>query len=446
MRTRAPCVCDMDERSDRPVLALISFVVVASAALFAVVLRQHMQFTSSQLVTAAFVGPLIVIGRIFPLQVAFRRQMVADTAPLFAACLLLPAPLAAATALATIVPAEIYTGLRRDFFARQVAFNSCQAMLGVLAGSLVFHAVGGDIADAPHSPLGALALAASALTMLAINDVMVFSVVWAQVGLRFDRMVWDYVRGRQDVLYDLALVGAGGIAAIASANAVVLLWLLALPVPLLHRAMKNQIALRRQTQEAVIALADTVDDRDPYTFGHCRRVAIFSEGICREMGLSRDLAEEIILAARVHDVGKIGIRDAVLQKPGRLTDEEYDHIKEHPDIGARLTARFPDFARGTKYIRHHHERFDGGGYPLGLKGKDIPMGARIIAVADTYDAITSSRVYREGLDDAYARIEMAGVAGTQLDPEPVHAWFRVKDWSWPGEDESDPAPEASEAA
>jgi HD-GYP domain-containing protein (c-di-GMP phosphodiesterase class II) len=186
-----------------------------------------------------------------------------------------------------------------------------------------------------------------------------------------------------------------------------------------------------QTREAVIALADTVDDRDPYTFGHCRRVAVFSEGICREMGLSRDLTDEIVLAARVHDVGKIGIRDSVLQKPGRLSDDEFDHIKQHPDIGARLTARFPDFAHGTKYIRHHHERWDGRGYPLGLKGRDIPMGARIISVADTYDAITSNRVYRDGQDDEFACIEMARVAGTQLDREVVQAWFRAKSWDWP---------------
>jgi len=138
-----------------------------------------------------------------------------------------------------------------------------------------------------------------------------------------------------------------------------------------------------------------------------------------------------VLAARVHDVGKIGIRDAVLLKPGRLSDDEYAHIKEHPDIGARLTARFPDFARGTRYIRHHHERWDGGGYPSGLRGKEIPLGARIIAVADTYDAMTSTRVYREGLEDELVRQEMARVTGSQLDQEIVEAWFRLREWEWP---------------
>src|SRR4029078_7846279 len=116
---------------------------------------------------------------------------------------------------------------------------------------------------------------------------------------------------------------------------------------LLYRAMQTQIALREQTRDAVTALADIVDERDPYTYGHCKRVAEFSAAICARLGLSPDLTDEVVLAARVHDVGKIGIRDAVLLKPGRLTDAEFDHIKHHPDIGARLTARFPDFARST---------------------------------------------------------------------------------------------------
>ena len=201
--------------------------------------------------------------------------------------------------------------------------------------------------------------------------------------------------------------------------------------------MKNQVALRVQTRRAVEALADIVDERDPYTFGHCKRVADFSRAICTRMGLSPDLTEEIVLAARVHDVGKIGIRDSVLLKPDRLTVEEFDHIKTHPEIGARLTARFPDFAKGTRYIRHHHERWDGGGYPAGLKGGAIPLGARIIAVADTYDAMSSTRVYRQSMADDTIRAEMARVAGAQLDPEVVAAWFGHKEWHLPAASEAE---------
>jgi len=130
-----------------------------------------------------------------------------------------------------------------------------------------------------------------------------------------------------------------------------------------------------------------------------------------------------------------------LLKAGRLTDDERNEMQEHPEIGARLTARFPDFGRGTEAIRHHHEKWDGTGYPTGLKGTQIPLGARIIAVADTYDAMTSTRVYRAALSDEVTRNEMARVAGTQLDPAVVKAFFRSKGWE-PLEEPAAPAPVA----
>lgn len=383
-----------------------------------------------QAVFVALLAPLIVLGRIFPIQVAYRRRMVTDTAPLFAACLVLHPLAAAIVSGIAIFGAEVITGRRTRIDPRQLIFNASQALLGVAAGAIIFESVAsGRLPSESASVM--VAVAAAAVVMALVNDVLVFSVIWAQTGVRFDRMVWDFVRGRTDLPHDAALYLAGFVAALLGSFHPWLLLLVAIPLPVLFRAMRNQVALRQQTKEAVIQLADIVDERDPYTFGHCKRVADFSRDVCRQLGLPHDLSEEIVLAARVHDVGKIGIRDAVLLKPGRLTDEEFAHIKEHPDIGARLTARFPDFSHGTRYIRHHHEKFDGTGYPMGLKGADIPLGARVIAVADTYDAITSSRPYREGLPDETARLEMVRVAGTQLDPEVLRAWFAARGWEWP---------------
>jgi HD-GYP domain-containing protein (c-di-GMP phosphodiesterase class II) len=314
-----------------------------------------------------------------------------------------------------------------------VVFNTCQGFLGAASGAAVFDAVArAALPSSDESVMWATLLAAAA-TILA-NDALVFLVVWAQLGLRFTRMLTDWVRGRADLPYDAVLYAAGFVAAMAGSIHAWLLLLLAVPAPVLYRAMRNQVALRQQTREAVEALADVVDERDPYTFGHCKRVAEYTLALCRELKLAPDLTDEIVLAARVHDVGKIGIRDSVLQKPDRLEQHEYDHIKQHPDIGARLTARFPDFAGGTRYIRHHHEKFDGSGYPAGLAGKDIPLGARIIAVADTYDAMTSTRVYRLGLDEAEVLDEMARVAGSQLDPDVVWGWFAFKGWAIPGDE------------
>ena len=268
----------------------------------------------------------------------------------------------------------------------------------------------------------------SATSMFMVNDLMLLSVITAQLGRNVLRTWW---KDRPQLPYDAALYVAGFAFALVGNHYP---WLLPLVAPLVvvfYRAMRTQVSLRTQTREAVEALADIVDERDPYTFEHSKRVAEYCRGVCKFLDIPHDLAEEIVSAARVHDVGKIGVRDAVLLKPGKLTGDEFDEIKQHPDIGARILSRFPDFGRGTSYVRHHHEKYDGTGYPLKLKGTAIPFGARVIAVADTYDAMTSNRVYRDSLGDDRARDEMGEVAGTQLDPEVVVAFFKYKQWELP---------------
>lgn len=389
-----------------------------------------------------FLTPLAALGRLFPIQIAFRRRMVTDVAPLFASALLLPPLTAGVVTLTAIAVAEYVTARRRsEIDARQLIFNSSQAALAVMAAATVV-AVGASEQLPSQDDSVLLGVFLGAVAMLVVTDVLVFSVIWAQTGLRFRRMVGDFIRGRNDLPYDLALYGAGFVAAVLGARNPWLLTVMAVPLPVLHRAMRNQVALKLQTREACIAFADIVDARDAYTFGHCKRVSEFAEELCREIGLPVDMTEEISLAARIHDLGKIGIRDNVLLKPARLSTEEFCHMREHAELGARLTAFLPEFKDGTRYIRHHHEKWDGSGYPDGLRGNDIPLGARIIAVADTFDAITSTRVYREGLPDGFAQQEMARVAGTQLDPAVTRAWFRCRGWPWPEEALLEMAPEA----
>lgn len=134
------------------------------------------------------------------------------------------------------------------------------------------------------------------------------------------------------------------------------------------------------------------------------------------MGIGGEDLETIWLAARVHDVGKIGIRGHILLKADALTEEEWREMRTHPEIGASLTGRLPEFRRGRDLIRHHHERFDGRGYPDGLLGEEIPLGARIISAADAFDALTSSRPYRPGTFPEFAVAEIRRCAGAQFDP------------------------------
>ncbi len=170
------------------------------------------------------------------------------------------------------------------------------------------------------------------------------------------------------------------------------------------------------------ALVRSLEAKDPYTKLHSERVTQWAVEIAKKMGCSEEEIESLTFAGHLHDIGKIGIRDQILMKPGRLTDEEYEIIKTHPVIGAEIVGHLGLLQAETSIIRHHHERWDGKGYPDGLKEKEIPKLSRILAVADTYDAITSRRPYRDAKSDQFALDEIVRNSGTQFDPHVVDAF------------------------
>ncbi|MCR4772391.1 MAG: response regulator [Oscillospiraceae bacterium] len=166
----------------------------------------------------------------------------------------------------------------------------------------------------------------------------------------------------------------------------------------------------------VASLADAIDAKDTYTNGHSGRVAAYAREIARRFGYSARAERDIYMMGLVHDVGKIGVPDAIINKPARLTEPEYDVIKTHTVMGAKILNNINEMPELVTGARWHHERYDGSGYPDGLKGTDIPEQARIIAVADAYDAMTSRRSYRDRLPQATAREELVSGRGTQFDP------------------------------
>jgi len=170
-------------------------------------------------------------------------------------------------------------------------------------------------------------------------------------------------------------------------------------------------------------LATAIDEKDPYTQGHSRRVTLYSVAIAEEMNFGRKQIENIRYAGLLHDVGKIGINDNIIHKPGRLTDEEYAIIKKHPEIGARILKPVEFLADKIPGVLHHHEYFDGRGYPSHLVGEGIPLMGRIICVADAFDAMTTNRPYRKGLSVNVAVAELKKFAGKQFDPICVEAFL-----------------------
>ena len=171
----------------------------------------------------------------------------------------------------------------------------------------------------------------------------------------------------------------------------------------------------KRSLDVVQTLAEAIDAKDTYTHGHSGRVAAYTREIAKRAGYSEKAQNEIYMMGLLHDVGKIGIPDAVINKPGRLTYEEYEEIKKHPVIGAKILGsvrEMPSLATGARW---HHERYDGNGYPDRLKGENIPEGARIIAVADAYDAMTSNRSYRRWMEQEDVRKQLETGKGTQFD-------------------------------
>ncbi len=174
--------------------------------------------------------------------------------------------------------------------------------------------------------------------------------------------------------------------------------------------------LERISMQIVKALSGAVDAKDTYTNGHSLRVAEYSREIARRTGLSGEMQNDIYMMGLLHDVGKIGVPDAIINKPAHLTEDEFAVIRNHPVMGARILKNIKDFPKLITGARWHHERYDGKGYPDGIAGEEIPLEARIIAVADAYDAMSSRRSYRDVLPQETVRLEIETGKGTQFDP------------------------------
>ncbi len=191
-------------------------------------------------------------------------------------------------------------------------------------------------------------------------------------------------------------------------------------------AMRDALAqLNRGRPAPVVTLADQIENHDPATLRHVDRVAAYAMAIGREMGFGPTRLRALVLAAQLHDIGKIGLPSYILSKPGKLTPEEWRIIQQHPAKGWEIASRTRNLQSLASIIRHHHERFDGCGYPDGLAGDGIPLEARLIAAADTLDALTSERPYRAAMSVEDAKTELLRVSGTQLDPACVHALLNV---------------------
>ncbi|UCG51958.1 MAG: response regulator [Candidatus Latescibacterota bacterium] len=201
-------------------------------------------------------------------------------------------------------------------------------------------------------------------------------------------------------------------------------------------------ALQNTYLSTVKALMSIIEAKDAYTKGHTERVADYSVALAKRMKLDKDDLRDLAFAAVLHDIGKLVIYERVLNKPGSLNAEEWELLKSHPEIGASIIENMEFLSGAVPFVRYHHERFDGNGYPAGLVGEEIPLGARIITVADSYDAMTTNRPYREALSKSVALSTMKSKSGTQFDPRVVESMIELieVDGFQPREAATNPAP------
>jgi len=183
--------------------------------------------------------------------------------------------------------------------------------------------------------------------------------------------------------------------------------------------------LERVSTATLEALVNALEAKDPYLRGHSARVADLSANLATEMSFSEEDVDRVRMAGRLHDLGKIGTRDAVVNKEGPLTADEFEHVKQHVIIGAQILSPLVHLGDIVQMVKSHHERFDGTGYPDGLRGEEVPLGGRVIAAAEVYDALTTSRPYQEKMTPEQAVERMADLSGTVLDPKVYEALVRI---------------------
>ena len=343
--------------------------------------------------------------------------------PFLTGVLITPSVPIVATVFAVVLAANIL--LRKPL--PKMLFNASQLAVSTAVAALVVAPRGGLIVD-DIGVVAGLHYAVGAFGFFAANSLLVVGAV----SLAENRMFWPAWRRivGATLVYDvLAMPMIVVLAWLYTGSGTV--WLVAVVLPLLmvRQLYKQNAQLEKITEDLLQLMVAAIEARDPYTSGHSRRVAAYSRIIARSARMSTRTVDRIGVAALLHDVGKIHeVYAPLLRKPGRLTDEEFAVIKTHPVKSAELVGKVGQLSDVLPAVRAHHERWDGAGYPDKLSGMRIPLGARVIALADTIDAMRTSRPYRDALSVDAINAEIRRNRGTQFDPTLVDALLSTDAW------------------
>jgi putative nucleotidyltransferase with HDIG domain len=307
----------------------------------------------------------------------------------------------------------------------KIIFNACQHSLSAGIAGLVYQYTGGIIGFQNLFKF-ILPVVLCGLAYCLVNSTLVTIVISFAQDSKIST-VWR-INIKETILSYIAEAPLGFLMAVIYIEVGILgILLFFLPLILARRSFELYTKMRKMYLDTIRALAAAIDAKDPYTKGHSERVAEMSVALAQELNLPERDIENIEYTALLHDIGKIGIRDSILGKESSLTSQEFDKIKEHPVMGAKIIEPVDFLKTSYKAIYHHHERYNGKGYPDGIKGEDIPLMARIISVADAYDAMGSDRPYRKKLNKDKILKEVKDQSSKQFDPEVVKALISILD-------------------
>ena len=412
----------MSERLPRSGIAYIVFVVLAAVG--TAVVGWSLRDTSAPISVAWFLLVLVfvILADVYPI-VSFgygreETEVTVSLAITFAvACIWLPVP-----GMVLAVLGTIGSDLIGHKSLEKIIFNAGHYAITVGGTSIVYGWLRSPVVGFLEGR-NLLAILVCAFFYL-IADSLVFSGLFASLT----HQSWPRVLGsflRQSWLDSAALIPLGMVLAVLFRVNPIAILLMLPTFLLLYAALKREQALRNQTQAILEKLVDVLESKSPETAQHSKRVRAWVEEMCNELGMESGEEAMVLQAAVLHDLGKVGLDDSLLRKPG-LSAEEFHHIMEHPGVSAALLEGLTLFQGGREIVLHHHERYDGKGYPDHLAGENIPVGARIIAVADSFDAMVSMRPYRaKSLTITEALKILDQERGAQFDPELVVTFTKL---------------------
>jgi len=405
----------------RPALRAYVLAVIAAGVIgLAVAAALPFAVSQEEALLALVLSVIATVAQFSPLHLSVKVKVTAEDTATFAAALLLPPAVAMVVAGgSTLVGLRFRTSGSRWY---NRAFNIAVAALASGSAGAAYLALAGGAGPTLATPLPIIAAAAAKYL---VDSLLVAIAVDLQLK-RAPLTSWWSMQ-RRDLPQYASLYLLGALAATSSSGQPWIFLLFAVPMALVFATMRETARVREQTRTVVLELADLIDLRDPYTHGHSQRVAALAERLARRLRLEPAQVELVRDAARVHAIGKIGTNDLVLLKPAALTEKERVEMERHAELGHRLLRRLPEFWEGAELVLTHHERVDGRGYPRGLVGDEVPIEASVIAVCDTYDAMTTDRPYRRALPWSHVRSELVRERGRQWHAGTVDAFVAMID-------------------